>query len=546
MLPNHQQIESKNLDHLGLVAGMYDELGIGQVIDEAIKPDFEARHVSIGQTIKAMVLNGLGFINQRLYWFPKFFQDQPVERLIGKGIKAEHLNEPIMGRALDDIYEYDVTSLYSQVSIQAVQVLGLKSETGHLDSTSFHTDGIYKRPETLNEDSPSVIKISKGYRRDHRPDLNPAILQLLVENQAGIPVLMKPMDGNSEDKTGFQNTIETHINQLSQAPPLKYLLSDSALDTEKTLQTLAQNPTLHWITRVPETITEAKQAIETVELSKMTVLDEPTRYQVSHSNYAGLAQRWILIHSAAAEKRAKRLVDKQALKTSTAELKNFNRWCRKNFACQADAQTAWQEFEKTLLFSTLEDPTIKALPRYKSRGKPSKKTQSNTYVYQIQAAIASSVAVRETRLKRNSGFILATNELDREALPDSQVLVQYKNQPKVEKGFRFLKDPLFLADSLFLKSPKRIMALMGVMTICLLVYAALEYRIRQALKNQKQTFPNQTRKPIENPTIRWVFQYFVGIHFLILDAWKTLVSNLEQHHLKILSLLGKDYEAFYS
>ena len=51
-------------------------------------------------------------------------------------------------------------------------------------------------------------------------------------------------------------------------------------------------------------------------------------------------------------------------------------------------------------------------------------------------------------------------------------------------GIRFLKDPLFLASSLFLKSPKRIMALMMVMTLCLLVYAALQHRIRQRLEQR--------------------------------------------------------------
>ena len=300
MSPNIQakKIDSKNLDHLGLVAGMYDELGIGEIIDEVIEQDFEARQVSIGQAMKAMVLNGLGFINQRLYLFPKFFQDKPVERLIGKGIKAEHLNEHIMGRALDEFYENNVTNLYYQVSIKAAQKLGLKCETGHLDSTSFHTDGIFPHPkEDSCEESPFVIKITKGYSRDHRPDLNQAVLQLIVENQAGIPLLMKPMDGNSEDKTGFRNTITTHINQLKEAHPLKYLVSDSALYTEKTLQSLAANPNLHWITRVPETITEAKEALEELDFSKMTLIDKQTRYKEACSNYGGIKQRWLIIHS---------------------------------------------------------------------------------------------------------------------------------------------------------------------------------------------------------------------------------------------------------
>jgi Domain of unknown function (DUF4277) len=57
---------SRTLAHLGLVAGMYEELGIGEVIDRAVPQDEERRFVSVGQAVKAMVLNGLGFVNQRL------------------------------------------------------------------------------------------------------------------------------------------------------------------------------------------------------------------------------------------------------------------------------------------------------------------------------------------------------------------------------------------------------------------------------------------------------------------------------------------------
>ena len=58
------------------------------------------------------------------------------------------------------------------------------------------------------------------------------------------------------------------------------------------------------------------------------------------------------------------------------------------------------------------------------------------------------------------------------------------------------------------------MALLMVMTVCLLVYAALEYRIRQALKAHEATFPDQKGKRMHNPTASWVLQDFVGIHVL--------------------------------
>src|SRR5919199_4817213 len=85
--------KSRTLAHLGLVAGMYEELGIGEVIDRAVPQDEERRFVSVGNAVKAMVLNGLGFVNQRLYLVPLFFQHKPTPRLIAPGVEAQHLND---------------------------------------------------------------------------------------------------------------------------------------------------------------------------------------------------------------------------------------------------------------------------------------------------------------------------------------------------------------------------------------------------------------------------------------------------------------------
>ena len=119
----------------------------------------------------------------------------------------------------------------------------------------------------------------------------------------------------------------------------------------------------------------------------------------------------------------------------------------------------------------------------------------------------------------------------------------YKGQAQAERGFRFLKDPQFLASSFYLKKPERIMALLMVMTVCLLVYAALEARIRTALKDHGATFPDQKGNPTQTPTARWVFHYFVGIHVLLIPGqWDDLVVNLTEAHQSLLRLLGKPYE----
>ena len=74
--------QSYNLGHLGLVAALYEELGIGQLIDTMIPQDFKRRDVSIGQAVKAMVLNGLGFADHALYLTLHFFNDKPLNVLL--------------------------------------------------------------------------------------------------------------------------------------------------------------------------------------------------------------------------------------------------------------------------------------------------------------------------------------------------------------------------------------------------------------------------------------------------------------------------------
>jgi len=196
---------SYNLDHLGLIAGMVDELGLPEMIDAVIKQDHDQRHVSVGLCVKAMILNGLGFVNRALYLMPHFFKDKPVERLLGEGITAEQLNDDALGRALDAIYAYGPEPLYGQLAAPSVKRLGLSCAVGHLDRTSVHVDGVYNSSQ---DDVPEgVVQLTQGYSRDHRPDLNQVILQLISEHQAGIPLWMETLSGNRNDKKSFRQTL---------------------------------------------------------------------------------------------------------------------------------------------------------------------------------------------------------------------------------------------------------------------------------------------------------------------------------------------------
>jgi transposase len=258
-----------------------------------------------------------------------------------------------------------------------------------------------------------------------------------------------------------------------------------------------------------------------------------------------VAQRWLLVSSTPRQSQGQRTGEKVLLRQGTQEMAALQKLCRTPFACAADAEQAVAIFQHSLQATSLPTSTLRALPQYRQRGRPRKNAQPDHFVYQIEGALASLGTVRQARIDPQSCCILATNALDAAQLSPLDLLQGYQGQGHAERGFRFLTDPQFLASSLYRKKPERIMALFMVMTVCLLVYAALEYRIPKALHDHDATFPNQKGKPGQNPTARWVFHYFSGIHWFCLPGQWPLVLNLTADHQHLLQLLGKPYTRFY-
>ena len=84
-------IEVSNIDHLGLVAGIIDEIDMEQKINQLLGEQLPEK-ITGGQVVKGMVLNGLGLVSSQLYLFSKFFEGKRIEHLIGKGVKTEYFN----------------------------------------------------------------------------------------------------------------------------------------------------------------------------------------------------------------------------------------------------------------------------------------------------------------------------------------------------------------------------------------------------------------------------------------------------------------------
>jgi len=66
-----------------------------------------------------------------------------------------------------------------------------------------------------------------------------------------------------------------------------------------------------------------------------------------------------------------------------------------------------------------------------------------TFSYQVQCFPDAKETAIAVAVRCAGRFILATNVLDIDELTDDDVLREYKAQQSTERGFRFLKDPLF-------------------------------------------------------------------------------------------------------
>jgi transposase len=488
------EISVQNLDHLGLVAGLIDEIGIVEQINQLVgeKP---GEIVSPGHAVKAMILNGLGLVSAPLYLFSQFFEGKATEHLIGEGIQPKHLNDDRLGRVLDKLYVTGTSQIFTLVALAAAQKFEVSLDTVHLDSSSFHLHGeyewnlpeVYFSPKEINLDKPDEpvsnpkaapipIRITYGYSRDHRPDLKQFILDLICSGDGDVPLFLRVASGNESDSAAFAQIFREFKKQLELDA---LMVADSALYTAPNIEQMAS---LRWLCRVPLTLSQAKQLIE--QLNSKDFVESTIagyRWAAHTSNYGGVSQRWLIVESESRRISDLRQLEKNITKAHQEAKKKLRELAAQEFACEPDARAAANRLSKQLKYHNLTQIQI-APVLCEPEANSFSRAESSQQVYKIQAQLEPDADVIARQTLAAGRFILATNVLDIDQLSCDEMIAKYKEQQSCERGFAFLKDPLFFTDSVFLKSPERIEALALVMGLCLLVYTLGQRYLRSQLQ----------------------------------------------------------------
>ncbi len=289
-LANNIQVQTIN--HLGIIAGIIDEIGIVEIINKELGIQSQEK-LSCGIIVKSIILNALGFVSRPLYLFPQFFNDKATEHLLGEGIAPEDFNDDKIGRVLDKLYKFGLDKRFLAIVVVAFKKYNIEKSYSHLDSTSIsvHGDSDFSENKAIAE--PIPIQITHGYSKDKRPDLKQFLINLIVSGDGGVPLFLEGGNGNDSDKTKFREILGKFKKQLDLN---SIIIADSVLYTGENLLAIK---TLKWITRVPLSIKAAQFYVKELRESQFIDTDiKGYKAGVKESNYGGIKQKWIIIQSA--------------------------------------------------------------------------------------------------------------------------------------------------------------------------------------------------------------------------------------------------------
>ena len=365
----------------------------------------------------------------------------------------------------------------------------------------------------------------------------------MASSDEGVPIFFDAASGNESDKERFAGLIRRY-RELVDVEAL--FIADSALYSEPNLQALSD---LRWVTRVPLTLKDAKRALDNVPDPKSPSLDafedsSVAGYRIAEqsSDYAGVKQRWLIIESKVASEQTDAMFESNLRRQERHLRKELKTITKRAYHCREDAYAAAEGFSKALKLHCLSNLSVVEKKRYLKPGRPTPQT-SFEVTYRLTAELARLAGAISTCRSRSHRFIIATNILA-ESLSNDELLVEYKDQQVVERGFRFLRDPLFFTSSVFIKTPSRVAALAMIMALSLLVYTLGQRLIRRNLAEFEGSVPDQKGKPSDRPTLRWIFQLFMAVH-LLRAAGEVHIMNLSDERRYILEFVSPACRKYY-
>jgi transposase len=551
------EIEVSDVYHLPIIKAFADRIDLVNIINRLVPSRME---IDPGTLVLALVLDALSG-RHPLYRIESFYENKDIELLLGQHLDVEKLGDDNFGRVLDLVYAANTTHLFSEIARNALRIFEVPTQHIHFDTTSVTVYGAY---EPSNPDSPSALKITKGYSKDHRPDLNQFLISLLCTG-GNVPIFSKLEDGNASDKR-VNNAVLTDISQkLSRVgidPGASIYIADSAFVTEDNLCLAAD--TMFFISRLPATFGEHQRLIEEAVESQswqdygMLAITAPTKNRPG-THYRGYettvnlyerTYRAIVVHSSAHDRRRQKRLQRRLETQRKRWSKSIKEIHNTRYFCREDADTAVARLQKESLEYHQLELTVVEQPQY-ARGRPKADgTRALKHMHYGISAQLTEKAEAIAIMKEEAGcFVVISNvppegPINADAPYDGKMILKtYKDQNGIEHNFSFLKDPV-LVNAIFLKKPERIEALGLILVISLLLWRLIELTMRQHLERHQSKLPGWNKRPTQRPTTFMMTTKFESVQVIMVRGQRLLGRRLSELQKLYLAALGLTSSVF--
>jgi hypothetical protein len=462
--------------------------------------------ISHGEVIEALVANRLT-APAPLVRVEEWAAAMAVEEAYGIG--PHLLNDDRIARALDAVAP-QLDQITGSVGAAAISEFGVDVARLHWDMTSISLYGAY--PEA-DEEYPAP---RWGHPKDRRPDLRQIQTGLAVSGDGGIPVFHRAYDGGAGEVAQVTGAM-TALKQIA-GPRTFLLVGDSKLISYPNAAAMnAQH--VGFVAplaaaRVPAGLFAALPAGAGTQVDYIAARDagKPAATRASYrvlEDEAGMdlhgprktdpvvhLRRILVCSSANAAGQAKARAAKLA--RAAADLDKLARTAGTRFHPDAEAVAARvQAIAARRRAGKYLRTAITAGPA----GKPVLAWHFD------QDAIDADAAA-------DGWYALLTNLEPGQAGPE-QVFRRYKGQHAVERRYGEFKGPLAVAP-LFLKTNRRITALITVICLALLIFCLIERQVRKALASHGEMMTGLPgyRTTAARPTGRTIFQALADLRLI--------------------------------
>jgi transposase len=542
-----ERITPQEPKFLPVISELTRQFQMEDIIDKALDCRME---VSPGLVVVAMILDTFSG-RSPLYRMERTWANQDAEILLGSDLCAEKLTDDTLGRVLDRMYEYGTSKLLSSISFGMLKKYEIVRSGLWHDTTSVSVWGAYEGEEG------DPFNITKGFNKDHRPDLKQFVLSLLCTDH-GFPVRFTCEDGNASDKT-INNSILKRVGDFLKEYKIEedyVFVADSSFVTEGNLA-LTQNPYVPFITRLPRTYKECHrviaEAIERDDWQEIGVLAEtvPAGKQrpATYKAYEGVTElygrtyRATVIHSDALDKRKQKKLSKRIEESRVQSEKMKRALERQEFYCRPDAQAVLDR-AGCIGYHQFTGKVVEKAKYGKGRPPKNGKRKPKAIRYKLKLGLGENPeAVKRASLEAGCFVLLSNVPLEGEKKKEARSLLScYKQQHHVEQNFGFLKDPLIVND-LFLKKPSRIEALGLILVLCVMLWRLVEYLLRQRIKQRGEVVEGWDRRPTTRPTTFMAATKF-NVLTVKIGEKRLLGRKLSQAQRKYLELLDMNEDIF--